>query len=314
MILKADDVIASPQASDRSSATLSPSRAADFLQCPLLYRFRVIDRLPERPGPAAFRGTLVHAVLERLFDHPATNRTFAAAHSLLLPQWNALIAEDSSAAEVFNEFCPDTKSGDAAAVVTELLRVSDLDGISVSANAQAWLASAVELINQWFTLEDPTRLEPAERELYVEAEVPGGLTLRGYVDRLDVAPTGEVRIVDYKTGRAPGESYEARAMFQMRFYALVLWRSQGILPAVLQLVYLRDGQVLRYSPDIAELEATERKVVAVWLAITQATRTGNWRPRKGWMCQWCPHQANCPEWGGTPPPLPYSQFDSGALR
>src|SRR6266702_4170705 len=39
--------------------SLSPSRAGDFLTCPLLYRFRVIDRLPEPPSPAAARGTLV---------------------------------------------------------------------------------------------------------------------------------------------------------------------------------------------------------------------------------------------------------------
>ena len=51
--------------------SLSPSRAGDFLTCPLLYRFRVIDRLPEPPSPAAVRGTLVHAVLEHLFDSPA---------------------------------------------------------------------------------------------------------------------------------------------------------------------------------------------------------------------------------------------------
>ena len=31
--------------------SLSPSRAADFKTCPLLYRFRSIDRLPERPRP-----------------------------------------------------------------------------------------------------------------------------------------------------------------------------------------------------------------------------------------------------------------------
>ena len=38
--------------------------------CPLLYRFRVIDRLPAPPSHAAARGTLVHAVLERLFEIP----------------------------------------------------------------------------------------------------------------------------------------------------------------------------------------------------------------------------------------------------
>jgi putative RecB family exonuclease len=55
----------------RPARSLSPSRAGDFLTCPLLYRFRVIDRLPEPPSPAAARGTLVHAVLEHLFDQPA---------------------------------------------------------------------------------------------------------------------------------------------------------------------------------------------------------------------------------------------------
>ena len=55
----------------RGEPALSPSRAADFKQCPLLYRFRAIDRLPELPTRAQLRGTLVHAVLERLYDLPA---------------------------------------------------------------------------------------------------------------------------------------------------------------------------------------------------------------------------------------------------
>ena len=52
-------------------AALSPSRASDFMTCPMLYRFRVIDKLPSPPTQATARGTLVHAVLERLFDLPA---------------------------------------------------------------------------------------------------------------------------------------------------------------------------------------------------------------------------------------------------
>ena len=61
------------------------------------------------------------------------------------------------------------------------------------------------LLDRCFTLEDPSRLEPAERELYVETDARVGLMLRGYVDRLDVAPAGEMRVVDYKTGRSPRE-------------------------------------------------------------------------------------------------------------
>src|SRR5699024_7028497 len=72
---------------------LSPSRASDFMQCPLLYRFRVVDRLPEPPNPAAARGPLVHAGLERFFDLPAAERTPEAAVDLLPTEWARLVQE-----------------------------------------------------------------------------------------------------------------------------------------------------------------------------------------------------------------------------
>ena len=82
-------------------AALSPSRASDFMQCPLLYRFRVVDRLPQAPSSAAARGTLVHAVLERLFDLPADQRTYDAARELLQPQWAELLAAEPELATLF---------------------------------------------------------------------------------------------------------------------------------------------------------------------------------------------------------------------
>jgi putative RecB family exonuclease len=256
---------------------LSPSRAADFMQCPLLYRFRVVDRLPEAPSPAAVRGTVVHAVLERLFDLPAPERTLRSARSLLAPQWDRVRTEGPELTSLID--------GDEAAVA-------------------GWLAGAEQLLARWFELEDPTRLEPAERELYVETTLDDGLQLRGYVDRLDVAADGRMRVVDYKTGCAPPPLFEAKALFQMRFYALVLWRLHGRVPAMLQLVYLGSGEVLRYAPDEADLEATERKVRALWVAIDRAARTGDWRASPGRLCDWCDHRGLCPAFGGTPPPLP----------
>ena len=256
---------------------LSPSRAADFKQCPLLYRFRTVDRLEAPPSPAAARGTLVHAVLEHLFELPAPERTPAAAADLLVPRWEALVAER-----------PELTS-----------MIAD----SATLDEETWFADARALLDRWFELEDPTRLEPAERELYVEAEVDG-LTLRGYVDRLDVAPDGAMRVVDYKTGRAPRESFEGKALFQMKFYALVLWRQRGEIPRLLQLVYLGDGEIVRYVPDEADLLALERNVKALWAAIERAAQTGDWRPRTSRLCDWCDFRHLCPEWGGTPPPLP----------
>jgi putative RecB family exonuclease len=260
----------------RPARSLSPSRAGDFLTCPLLYRFRVVDRLPEPPSLAAVRGTLVHAVLEHLFDQPAPGRTPEAARSLVEPEWERLIAEEPELAGLFED----------------------------AAELAAWLDGAGVMLDRYFTLEDPRRIEPAHRELSVEAELASGLHLRGYIDRLDIAPGGEIRIVDYKTGTAPPEEFEARALFQMRFYALAVWRTQGRVPSMLQLIYLGNGEIVRYQPDESDLLATERKVEALWQAIERALRSGDWRPRPGRICEWCAHQAICPAFGGTPPPLP----------
>ncbi len=263
--------------------SLSPSRAADFMTCPLLYRFRVIDRLPEAPSPAAARGTLVHAVLERLFDAPAQARSRDAANLLLEPEWDRLVAAEPGLAELFAD----------------------------EAERALWLEQASDMLDRYFTLEDPTRLEPAHRELRVEAVLASGLRLRGYIDRLDISAAGDVRIVDYKTGTAPREEFEARALFQMRFYALVLWRTRGTVPKLLQLIYLGNGEIVRYAPDEADLIATERKVQALWQAIERAIQAQDWRPRRSRLCDWCSHQRLCPEFGGTPPPLPV--FSSEAV-
>ncbi len=90
----------------------------------------------------------------------------------------------------------------------------------------------------------------------------------------------------------------------MRFYALVLWRTQGTVPRLLQLMYLGNGEIVRYAPDEADLLATERKIEALWRAIERAMVAGDWRPRPGKLCDWCAHQSLCPSFGGTPPPLP----------
>jgi putative RecB family exonuclease len=90
----------------------------------------------------------------------------------------------------------------------------------------------------------------------------------------------------------------------MKFYAVVLWRTLGTIPRVLQLIYLGNGEIMRYAPDEADLLATERKINALWQAIDRARTSGDWRPHQSRLCDWCSYQALCPVFGGTPPPLP----------
>lgn len=257
---------------------LSPSRASDFKQCPLLYRFRAIDRLPEPASTAQLRGSVVHGALERLYALPAADRVPETAVTLVEPAWQDVAAEHPA---VVAEFEPAARS--------------------------ALLDQAKALLTGYFRLEDPTRFDPQSCEERVEVELSDGTLLRGFVDRIDMAPTGELRVVDYKTGKAPPaarEQAEAKAMFQMKFYAVALLRSRGVLPTRLRLLYLADGQVLDYTPDLEELLRFERTLMAIWRAIQSAGSTGDFRPSPSRMCDWCAHHAHCPVFGGTPPPYP----------
>ena len=266
--------------------SLSPSRGSDFKSCPLKYRYRVLDRLDERPSPAAVRGTVVHAVLEHLFDLPPDERTVERALAMVEPEWSDLLRDRPDCADLF----PD------------------------EAALAEWLESARALVRCYFSLEDPTRFEPAERELRVEHAIEGaGVQLRGIIDRLDVRADGGLVVSDYKTGRSPGTGFEESAFFGLKFYALLLWRTRGVIPRQLRLIYLGDGVVLPYEPDEAQLRGFERMVVALWSAIRTATDRGDWRPRKSRLCDWCDFQALCPEFGGTVPPLPVVDLALPAL-
>jgi putative RecB family exonuclease len=269
-------------AAPRVRPALSPSRAADFKQCPLLYRFRAIDRLPEAPSAAQLRGSLVHAALEQLYGLPATQRGPDTARSLVEPAWERITAEEPA----------------LAAELDSALRTQLLDEARV-------------LLSGYYRLEDPTRFDPDGCEQRVEVELEDGTLLRGFIDRIDVAATGELRVVDYKTGKAPPAARdgaklkaEFKAMFQMKFYAVAVLRSRGVLAARLRLIYLADGQVLDYTPDRDELLRFEKTLIAIWRAIQSASQTGDFRPNPSRMCDWCPHRQHCPTFGGTPPPYP----------
>lgn len=245
--------------------SLSPSRAADFKACPQLFKFRAIDHLPEPSDPARARGTLVHAVLERLCRLPAPERTIDAARSLLAEVWAALKAEE-------------------------------LVGLEIAEDKEAsWLAEADRMVRNYFKLEDPAQVSVHDVEIWVEHEAER-VTLKGIIDRIEVSDDGEWVLVDYKTGRPPSEQRALGAFFGLQFYALVCWRAFGKMPIELRLIQLGEPEVLTLRPSRQMLEGLERQLEALGVAILKARTNGDWRPRPGWLCPHCPHQAVCPAW------------------
>jgi len=289
--------------------SLSPSRARDFQQCRLLFRYRAIDRVPGRPGIEAIRGTLVHRTLDLLFDLPAGERLAPAAVTLLEQAWR-----DVAAAEPMAVFAllPDAPFPDARAdhiPTAEELAAAALDAREaadpdeLAAAEQTLHRSSAALLRGYFALEDPRRLQPAQREQTVTAELDSGVLLRGQLDRIEVSPDGRTRIVDYKTGRPPAEGYESDALFQLRTYALILWRSSGRIPDLLRLLYLGGPAAVDDHPTEERLAIVDLRLTHVWQQIEQAAATGSWPATRSRLCDWCAYRAACPEWGAPALPL-----------
>ena len=252
---------------------ISPSRASDYKRCPLQYRLRAIDKIPEPSTEAQVKGTLVHAVLEEMFAWPREQRTYPAAVKRLKPNWEKMREEDPTCAEpVKDEY--------------------------------QLLVDARTLLRGYFTMENPLGFDAHAQEMPVDFTLPNGVPVRGFIDRVDIAPTGEVRVVDYKTGKKPLPRYSEDAQFQMRFYALVYWRMFGVVPTQLKLMYLKVMDSMILAPSREELEYFERDLAELWWKIEADGKAGTFRPQQSKLCGWCAFQHLCPVFGGTPPEYP----------
>lgn len=252
--------------------SLSPTRVNAFTDCPLAFRLRTIDRLPEPPSPHAVKGTLVHAALEGLiWHHPAGQRTPAAAAAELEAAW----ARSSQGAEM------------AALELTE-------------AEADELRRDAGALVERYFELEDPDQVRAVGVELMLEGEVDG-VQLRGIIDRLDLTDDGELVVIDYKTGRAPSARYEQSRLVGVQLYALLCQQVLGKLPVEVRLLHLRDPVVISAVPTEQAIRAQRQRTTAVWRAIERACEHVDFRPRPSGLCAYCNFQAWCPSYGGEPP-------------
>ncbi len=242
---------------------LSPSAVNDYNNCPQLYKYRAIDKLPQPPSLDAERGTLVHTVLHDLFENLPVDRTELTAIELLPSRWRDQVAAKPELAEMVT-------------------------------NEKEWLDRAASLITTYFTLEAPATFEATHREMHLENDFSPQVYLHGYVDRLDIAPTGEVRIIDYKTGKSPKPGWEEKALFQLRVYALLYWKTNGVLPRLLQLIYLGDGKLVKSNPTLADLASAEKFLQRTADDIFISIEKDYWPPKPSRLCDWCFFKTICP--------------------
>jgi len=242
--------------------SLSPSRASDFKRCPQLFKFSAIDRIPTPPTVYQARGTTAHLALDRLFELPAPERTPERLSDLFRVAWQELKPEEFA------------------------------DLFSTVDDERAWGIESLSILNNYFSMEDPTQFDPLSRELDMTQAV-GDMTIRGILDRMDERPEGLV-ITDYKSGKAPPERFAMSAFFALKIYALLIRIREGRTPVALRLMYLTGPTILEIPVDDGQLDAMQRQLEALWNAIEKAIATDQFPPRTGVLCDWCSYQDICP--------------------
>ena len=263
--------MASPVTDLPLPSTLSPSKITAFTNCPLAFRFSVVEHLPKPPSLPALKGTLVHRALELLFtEYPPGSRSRDAAQKALDAAWREL------------------QDGD------------ELDGLRLDeAETIAFLVDARVLVDRYLELEDPDGVRAIGLELNLSTEIDG-VTVRGIIDRLDELDDGSLAVVDYKTGRAPRTEQSKSRLSGVQMYALMCEAELGRRPSVVRLLYLRDRIVISAAPTDQAMRGTRQRALGVWSAIERACKEDDFRPNPSSLCRFCAFQAYCPSFGGDP--------------
>jgi putative RecB family exonuclease len=286
---------------------LSPSRIKDYMQCPKLFYYKSILKLPTKGTIHTLRGEVVHLVLEQIFTHPTEERGVDQAVLYAKGALNLTVNPVVAREEVLDPY--ETKLRDALDLwdlsekeVERALKKSydSLEILELNGGAEQLLLEVIELINSYYKMENPLKFDPKDRELHVEAEIKG-YKIQGYIDRLDVFEkkgVEEVYISDYKTGSVPGERYLEEAFFAMKIYALLLKLSKGVSTKALRLLYVKTGErsgIKSFEVDEKTLEATQKQVGSVISNIKKDFKTESWSTKKGPLCNWCSFKDICPE-------------------
>jgi RecB family exonuclease len=270
----------------------TPTRLTTWLSCPRLYRMTYLDRPAPRKGPPWAHNSLgasVHNALAGWWRRPVAERTVAAAGTLLDQGW-------------INE------------------------GFASDAQSAATRSRAREMVEDYVAQLDPAD-EPAGVERTVGARTER-IAVSGRIDRLDERPADggtELVVVDYKTGRRPLTTDDARTSLPLALYAVAAARVLRRPCHRVELHHLPARAVHAWAHTDATLArhlGRAEDIAAECAAADERHRAGLapaevdevFPPSPGPGCGWCDFRALCPEGSAaTPARRPWDGLDGAGL-
>jgi hypothetical protein len=178
--------------------------------------------------PQLARGIICHKALEDLYDLKPDDRSLTNLENLFRRAWYRLRGErrENATVPIANNVDDETKMKHANEYDTlfrEIGNEGQIEGYDLKSEIE-WGRSSIQLLRNYYSLEDPRTLSPVEREMWVNARFSTSATtdsnnaidfvVRGKIDRIDILPPSDIsnnklqlQIIDYKTGKKPWLKY-----------------------------------------------------------------------------------------------------------
>ena len=242
----------------------TPSKLGSFDDCPRRYRFTYVDRpRPPKGPPWAHNsvGASAHNALRAWWDLPRRRRSSEAAGSLVDSGWL-------------------------------------VEGFRDAEQSAQWRATVRQWVTSYAATLDPDD-EPPGLERTVSTTTQR-LAVQGRVDRVDERD-GECVVVDYKTGRRPLDTDDARGSQALALYVLGVRRTLHRPCSRVELHHLPTGTVAGWDHTEESLGRHVRRAentAADILLATEAQAAGAdeddaWPARPGMQCGFCDYRRNC---------------------
>jgi DNA helicase-2/ATP-dependent DNA helicase PcrA len=250
-----------PMSEDEPLA-LSQEHVADYLTCPLKYKFKHVLRMPLLPHHGVMYGQAMH-------------------HALQVHYRQELSGWPSSEADLLAAFAESWRP----------------EGFLTREHEEARFAAGQETLRRFFARDvgAPHRPAAIEREFRFQR---GAVRMQGRFDRIDLRAEGPV-IVDFKTSDVRDqEAADRRAQenLQLRIYALAYRETYGERPAAAELHFVETGLVGRLCMDDDALAEAEAAIDSAAAGIRR--RAYHAQPAYA-ACQMCAFRAVCPSrYGG----------------
>ncbi len=291
---------------------VSPTALEHYAKCPFRYFLGQVLRVSEIERPEetvtiepATIGSIVHEILERFFTETATRPDAAA-------DWTGdeLQRLQAISGEVFHEFEARGQTGKALTWRAEQARIRrDLDLLLTHELAQRRADGyRFQSAEAAFGMR-PTKNRRSPRPA-AELTLPDGnvVAFRGLVDRIDVGPAGELRVIDYKTGSTTSfkdmkkDPLGAGGHLQLPVYALAFrddsnkpvsacyWFISERAEFERQNITLDDALFLRFGETVGTLIDTMREG---YFPANPGNET--WTNGDSYdNCKYCPYDLICP--------------------